>query len=93
MIDPRAVIDPDARIAAGVHVGPYSVIGPDVEIGEGTWIGPHVVLNGPTRIGCDNRVHQFCSLGDDPPGQEYRGARLRPAYRSGIGTPSVNIAP
>ena len=74
-IDPRAVIDPGVRIAAGVQVGPYSVIGPDVEIGEGTWIGPHVVLNGPTRIGCDNRIHQFCSLGDDPQDKKYHGER------------------
>lgn len=74
-IDPRAVIDPDARIAARVHVGPYSVIGPEVEIGEGTWIGPHVVLKGPTRIGRDNRIYQFCSLGDDPQDKKYRGER------------------
>ncbi|MDQ3775820.1 MAG: acyl-ACP--UDP-N-acetylglucosamine O-acyltransferase [Pseudomonadota bacterium] len=82
-IDPRAVIDPDARIAAGVHVGPYSVIGPDVEIGEGTWIGPHVVLNGPTRIGCDNRIHQFCSLGDDPQDKKYRGERAETRLQIG----------
>lgn len=74
-IDTRAVIDPGARIAAGVHVGPYSVIGHDVEIGEGTWIGPHVVLMGPTRIGRDNRIYQFCSLGDDPQDKKYRGER------------------
>jgi len=82
-IDPRAVIDPGARIAAGVHVGPYSVIGPDVEIGEGTWIGPHVVLNGPTRIGCDNRIHQFCSLGDDPQDKKYRGERAETRLQIG----------
>ena len=83
VIDPRAVIDPGVRIAAGVHVGPYSVIGPDVEIGEGTWIGPHVVLNGPTRIGCDNRIHQFCSLGDDPQDKKYRGERAETRLQIG----------
>ena len=82
-IDPRAVIDPGVRIAAGVHVGPYSVIGPDVEIGEGTWIGPHVVLNGPTRIGCANRIHQFCSLGDDPQDKKYRGERAETRLQIG----------
>ena len=46
-IDPRAIIDPSAKLADGVEVGPWSIVGPDVEIGEGTIIGPHVVLKGP----------------------------------------------
>ncbi len=50
-IDPRAIIDPSAKLAEGVEVGPWSIVGPDVEIGEGTVIGPHVVLKGSTRIG------------------------------------------
>ena len=61
MIDPRAVVDPAAQLAPDVTVGPFSVIGPGVEIGAGTWIGPHVVIQGPTRIGCDNRIFQFAS--------------------------------
>lgn len=71
MIDPRAVIDPKARIADGVTVGPFSVIGPDVEIGAGTWIGPHVVINGPTRIGRNNKIFQFASVGDAPQDKKY----------------------
>lgn len=39
-IDPRAIIDPSAKLADGVEVGPWSIVGPDVEIGEGTVIGP-----------------------------------------------------
>jgi len=54
-IDPRAVIDPKARLDAGVSVGPYAVIGAGVEIGAGTVIGPHVVIQGPAHIGRDNR--------------------------------------
>ena len=75
MIHPTAVIDPSARLLAGVTVGPYTVIGPDVEIGEGTWIGPHVVINGPTRIGRENRIFQFSSLGDAPQDMKYAGER------------------
>lgn len=44
LIDPRAIIDPSAKLADDVQVGPWSIIGPDVEIGEGTVIGPHVSL-------------------------------------------------
>jgi UDP-N-acetylglucosamine acyltransferase len=73
MIDARAVVSPQAKIAANVEIGPFSVIGPDVEIGPGTWIGPHVVIKGPTRIGADNKVFQFASIGEDPQDKKYKG--------------------
>jgi len=66
MIHPQAIVDPSAKIADGVSIGPFSVIGADVEIGAGTWIGPHVVINGPTKIGKDNRIFQFASVGEKP---------------------------
>jgi UDP-N-acetylglucosamine acyltransferase len=72
-IDPRAVIDATATIADDVTIGPYSVIGAGVEIGAGTWIGPHVVINGPTRIGEDNRIFQFASIGEVPQDKKYHG--------------------
>ena len=71
--DARAVVDPKAKLAPGVSVGAYSVIGPDVEIGAGTVIGPHVVIQGPTRMGRDNRVHPFASLGGAPQDKKYAG--------------------
>ena len=77
MIDARAVVSPRAELAADVEVGPYSVIGPDVVIGKGSWIGPHVVINGPTRIGADNRIFQFASIGDAPQDKKYRGEPTR----------------
>jgi UDP-N-acetylglucosamine acyltransferase len=77
MIDPRAVIDPQAQIAADVRIGPFTVIGPDVSIGPGTWIGPHVVINGPTRIGAGNKIFQFASLGDAPQDKKYNGEPTR----------------
>ena len=77
MIDPRAIISPKAQLAADVTVGPFSIIGPDVVLGPGTVIGPHVVLNGPMRMGADNRVHQFASLGDAPQDKKYAGEPTR----------------
>ena len=73
MIHPTAIIDASARIAKNVHIGPYSVIGPDVEIGEGTWIAPHVVIQGLTRIGRDNKIFQFSSIGDVPQDLKFQG--------------------
>lgn len=72
-IDPRAVIDPSAKIADGVSIGPFSIIGANVEIGEGSWIGPHVVINGPTRIGRENRIYQFSSIGEIPQDKKFHG--------------------
>jgi len=73
LIDARAVIDPSARISDHVTIGPFSVIGANVEIDAGTWIGPHVVIRGPTRIGKENRIYQFASIGDDPQDKKYDG--------------------
>jgi UDP-N-acetylglucosamine acyltransferase len=77
VIDPRAVVSPQARLAADVTVGPFSVIGPDVEIGAGTIVAPHVVINGPTRIGAANRIFQFASIGDAPQDKKYQGEPTR----------------
>lgn len=70
-IHPTAIIHPGAQLGVDVEVGPYSIIGEHVEIGDRTWIGPHVVINGHTRIGCDNRIFQFCSLGEIPQDKKY----------------------
>jgi UDP-N-acetylglucosamine acyltransferase len=77
MIDSRAVVSPQAQLASDVEVGPFTVIGPGVEIGAGTWIGPHAVINGPTRIGKDNKIFQFASLGDAPQDKKYKGEPTR----------------
>ncbi len=75
MIHPTAIVDPDAQLAHDVEVGPYAVIGGGVEIGAGTSIGAHAVIKGPTRIGRDNRIYQFVSLGEIPQDKKYRGER------------------
>ena len=77
MIDSRAVVSPQAQLASDVQVGPFTVIGANVEIGAGTWIGPHAVINGPTRIGQDNKIFQFASLGDAPQDKKYKGEPTR----------------
>ena len=63
-IHPTAIVDAGARLHPTVEVGPYTVIGAGVEIGENSWIGPHVVLCGPMKIGRDNRIFQFSSIGE-----------------------------
>jgi len=66
-----ALIHANAKLADDVEVGAYSIIGEHVEIGAGTVIGPHVVIKGHTRIGRNNRIFQFCSLGEIPQDKKY----------------------
>lgn len=73
MIHPSALIDPSAKIAEGVTIGAFSVISAGVEIGEGTHIAPHVVIKGPTKIGKNNKIYQFASIGEDPQDKKYAG--------------------
>jgi UDP-N-acetylglucosamine acyltransferase len=72
-VHPLALVDPAARLAEDVEVGPWTLIGPDVEIGAGTVIGPHVVVRGPTTIGQHNRIFQFSSVGEDCQDKKYNG--------------------
>jgi len=76
-IHPTAIVHAGARVAPGVEVGAYTIIGEFVEIGEGSRIGPHVVVNGRTRIGRDNRIFQFCSIGEIPQDKKYAGEETR----------------
>ena len=77
MIDPRAIVDPGAEIAADVEIGPFAVIGAGVRIGSGSWVGPHAVVKGPTVLGRGTRVFQFASIGDAPQDKKYAGEPTR----------------
>ncbi len=73
MIHPTAIIDPSAQLADSVEVGAYTIIGAGVEIAEKTWIGPHVVIQGPTKIGAENKLFQYSSIGEVPQDKKYHG--------------------
>jgi UDP-N-acetylglucosamine acyltransferase len=72
-VHPTAIVSPQAQLADTATVGPYTLIGPDVTVGEGTTIGPHCVIEGHTRIGRDNRIFQFSSIGAAPQDMKYAG--------------------
>jgi UDP-N-acetylglucosamine acyltransferase len=77
VIDPHAIVSPQAELAADVDVGPFSVIGPGVRIGPRTVVGPHAVITGQTTIGADNHIYQFASIGDAPQDKKYAGEPTR----------------
>ncbi|MFV8818274.1 acyl-ACP--UDP-N-acetylglucosamine O-acyltransferase [Haliea sp. E17] len=77
MIHETAIIDPGARLAADVQVGPWSLVGSGVEIGPGTIIEPHVIVRGPTTIGANNHIYQFSSIGEATPDLKYHNEPTR----------------
>ena len=76
-IHATAIIDPRARLGAGVSIGAYTVIDGDVEIHDGTSIGHHCVVTGHTKIGRDNRIFHFVSLGEANQDKKYAGEPTR----------------
>jgi UDP-N-acetylglucosamine acyltransferase len=76
-IHPTAQVAPGAELDDGVEVGAYAVIGADVQVGANTRVGPHAVIQGPARIGCDNVIFQFASVGSAPQDKKYKGEPTR----------------
>ncbi len=77
MIHKTAIIDSKAKIASSVNIGPYTLIGPNVEIGENTIIHSHVNISGTTKIGKDNKIYPFASIGNDPQDLKYNGEETK----------------
>jgi UDP-N-acetylglucosamine acyltransferase len=76
-VHPSAIIHPHAQLAGDVVVGPYSLIGENVEIGESTEVTSHVVIDGHTRLGKNNRVFPYASIGLAPQDLKYNGEPTR----------------
>ena len=65
-IDPSALIDPSAKIHKNAEICAYAVIGKNVEINSGTIVEAHAVIQGPTKIGKNNHIYSFASIGGAP---------------------------
>jgi len=74
-IHSSAVIHPSARIHKSVEINAYVVIGADVEIGAGTVVESHVVIQGPTKIGVNNYIYSFASIGGNPQDISYEAGQ------------------
>ena len=73
MIHKTAIINSNSKIDQNVEIGPYTVVGPNVEIQEGTKIQSHVSITGKTKIGKNNKIYPFASIGNDPQDLKYKG--------------------
>jgi UDP-N-acetylglucosamine acyltransferase len=76
-IAPTAIIEPGARIAADVQIGPYCLISGQAEIGRGTILANNVTILGDVRIGERNRIFPNCVIGAEPQDLSYQGTRTR----------------
>ena len=65
-IHPTAIVEPTAKISAGVAIGPYAVIGARVVIGERSTIESHVVIDPDVTIGSDNVIGPGTIIGTAP---------------------------
>ena len=76
-IDSSSIISNKANIHPDVIIGPFCIIGDNVEIDEGTNILSHSVIKGPTKIGKNNIIYQFSSIGEDTPDKKYKGENTK----------------
>jgi UDP-N-acetylglucosamine acyltransferase len=65
-IHSTAIVDPTAKISAGVAIGPYAVIGARVVIGERSTIESHAVINPDVTIGVGNFIGHGGIIGTAP---------------------------
>ena len=77
MIHKTAIINPKAKISSNVIIGPYSIIGSNVEIDEDCEIQSHVSIVGNTKIGKNNKIYPFSSIGNDPQDLKFAGEETR----------------
>ena len=72
-IDSSSIISSKTKIHPSVNIGPFCIIGDDVEIEESTSVLSHAIIKGPTKIGKNNTIYQFSSIGEDTPDKKYKG--------------------
>lgn len=82
-ISPHAVIDPSAKIAEDVEIGPFCVIGPEVTIESGCRLLNSVTVLGRTIIGRDNVFFPNSVIGAAPQDKKYQGSPTRLEIGSG----------
>lgn len=75
-IHPTAVVDPGAKLADDVELGPYTVIGNGVELASGVNVASHAIIVGRTTVGARTRIFPFSVIGEEPQVQGVEGETL-----------------
>ena len=77
MIHSTAVIHPKAVLGDACEVGPYCVIGEHVTLGDGCKLYSHVVIDGHTKLGKENEIFPFASIGLKTQDLKWKGGLTR----------------
>src|SRR5437667_5727765 len=77
MVHPSAIIHPSAHVGADCEIGPYCVVGGHVELGGRCRLHSHVVVDGHTRLGRDNEIFPFASIGLKTQDLKWKGGLTR----------------
>jgi UDP-N-acetylglucosamine acyltransferase len=80
-IHPTAIIEPGARLGAGVEVGAYAYVGGDVTLGAGTRLHHHATVEGLTTIGAACEIFPYALIGGKTQDLKFKGGR--PGLRIG----------
>ncbi|HEX8926084.1 MAG TPA: acyl-ACP--UDP-N-acetylglucosamine O-acyltransferase [Terriglobales bacterium] len=72
-----AVVEPGARIPESCTIGPFCHVSAEVEMGENCQLISHVVLDGPTKLGDNNRIFPFATVGVGPQDLTFKGEKTR----------------
>ncbi|MFQ6070563.1 MAG: acyl-ACP--UDP-N-acetylglucosamine O-acyltransferase [Candidatus Aminicenantales bacterium] len=72
-IHPTAIVNPKAKIADRVEIGPFSIIEDEVEIAAGVKIGSHVWIRSGTSIDTGTSIHKGAIIGHEPQDLAFKG--------------------
>ncbi len=76
-VHPSAVVDPSAKLAEDVVVGPLAFIGAGVELDAGVVVDHHGSVEGRTRVGPRTRIFPFAAIGGEPQDKKFDGESTR----------------
>jgi UDP-N-acetylglucosamine acyltransferase len=77
MVHSTAIIHPGAQIGADCEIGPYCIIGEHVALGDACKLHSHVVIDGHTKLGRENEIFPFATLGKKTQDLKWKGGVTR----------------
>ncbi len=77
LIHSSAVVHPRAQIGEGCEIGPFCVVGENVTLGVGCRLHSHIVVDGHTKLGRENQVFPFASIGLKTQDLKWKGGVTR----------------
>jgi UDP-N-acetylglucosamine acyltransferase len=77
MVHSSAIVHPKTQIGSGCEIGPYCVIGENVALGDGCKLHSHVVIDGHTKLGRENEIFPFDSIGLKTQDLKWKGGVTR----------------